>query len=189
MNFRQKILTGLLLIFAVSICIGIGFMINEGIRQQNNYDDCRDIQSTTAVIMNVATYTLNCNNCRQLNIKYHTYKIGEVITYLVVQCMGTICSTNYVIGNNVVIYYNNNSPGTAYLTKPECHYNIGTLIFYLALGLTILGLIGVIMIIIFINTINTTNTTNTTNTAKKKQVIHTVPTFSDKVVYFEDDDD
>lgn len=146
---KNPVLTSFLIVFCVGFIIGLAVLIIESIVQHRRYENCENNKiSVSSTILNKYNYTGNdCQNCLELRLRYRSYKAGEVISYLVVEC-NSLCS-NYQVGNNLLIYYDYHTPGKPYLTEQDCDYNARfSYIFYTGLAIAIICLILMIIVII-----------------------------------------
>lgn len=186
MSSPKWILVIFSVIFAIGTIVGFSILFSEILNQRSDYNDCRNnLMTNTALITNVANYTSDtCSNCRRLQLKYVTGKIGEVVTYLNVQCQGNLCTNTYVTGNHLIINYQYHEPGKPHLVKPECHYDPYTRLFYLSLGFMLVCLVGLIITLTGLNV--TVSPGTKTKTTKKT---HQVPQYDDKTVYFIDENE
>lgn len=190
---REALIVSTVLLSFVFIVSFIVLLV-EVFRQRNDYDSCRsDLRTTTALIL--GTSGASCANCLQLQLKYVTGKVGEVVAYLLVSCTGNLCTNSYVTGNNILIHYKYDEPGKPYLVKPECHYDVGTEAFYISLGFMIASflLICLVYTIVYIKyhhygNMKNNDENNENNKNNNEKESSSVPHFDDNDVYFIDEE-
>ena len=83
-------------------CLGLVGLLGEVGTQHTTYNDCRnERRSIMALILNHGTVS---NGVKQIQVRYNTYKAGDVTSYMMVDCFGNLCSNVYVTGNNLMVY-------------------------------------------------------------------------------------